>query len=311
MKKPYLIFFFLILLLAGCHSFHHHNVYAADGSLKIVASTFPVYIFASNICANVDNIKLELLIPSSLGCPHDFTLRPADMRKLTQADILIINGAGLENFLTKALQTMPKAPVTIDAGVDVPKLPSDGHHNHPGHDHPEHDHMDMGGINPHIFASPSNAAIMARNIAAGLSKADPANATKYAQNGEAYSEILSKLGDQFEDVGKKAKNPNIALEHDALAYLARNARLMIVALFENSDSASTVTKLIANLKKEKPALLAGDSQYSDRLLKTLAQESGLPYASLDSCASGPEKAPLDFYQKAMEKNLKILEAHFD
>ncbi len=310
MKKLWIIFAFLLLVTAGGHSFHH-AAHAEDKPLRVVASTFPVYLFALNVCAGIDNVKLELLIPSSLGCPHDFTLRPADMRRLSQADILIINGAGLENFLTKALQSLQKAPLTIDASINVPKLPAGSSHHDHNHDHGhDHDH-DIGGINPHIFASPANAAIMVRNIAEGMAKADQANAGSYTRNGENYSSLLDALADKFEETGKKAKNRNIALEHDALAYLAKNAMLQIVAVFEHNDSASTITRLTAELKKEKPALLAGDSQYSDRLLKTLAQESGLPYASLDPCASGPEKVDPDYYQQVMEKNLLTLEKYFD
>lgn len=312
MRKLVLILSFL-LLAAGCRAFgHHHVALAAEGPeankpLRVAASVFPVYIFASNVCAGNSGARLELLIPPSLGCPHDLTLRPADMRKLAQADVLIINGAGLEDFLLKALESLPKAPVVIDASAGALKLPAAG--GHADHDH-DHDHG-MGGVNPHIFASPANAAIMVKNIAAGLARADPSAAALYERNGESCAAALAALGDKFEDVGKKAKNPKIALEHDALAYIARNARLEITAVFENSDSASVIAKLAANLKKEKPALLAGDSQYPDRLLKMLARESELPYASLDPCASGPADAAPDYYQKAMEKNLEILEKHFD
>lgn len=304
MKKLLLIF--LLLFLAACHSFHPHCAIAQDKNIHVVASTFPIYLFAANICAGAEGIQLELLIPSSLGCPHDFALRPADMRKLAQADILLINGAGLEDFLTKALQGLAKQPIIIDASVGVPKLPAAGHADH-DHDH-DHNH---GGINPHTFASPANASIMAANLAVGLAKANPANAELFTRNGDAYAEALGILGEKFENVGKKAPNPNIALEHDALAYLAKNARLQIVALFQNSDSASVIGKLLADLKKEKPALLAGDSQYSDRLLKMIAKETGIAYAQLNPCASGPENPPLDFYQQSMEQNLKILESYFE
>lgn len=307
MKRPFFFFFIMMLFIGSCHSFHHHSALAQDASPRVLASTFPVYLFASNICAD-SKVKPELLIPSSIGCPHDFTLRPADMRKLTQADILIINGDGLEDFLIKALEGLPKKPTIINASANVPRMPATNHSGHDDHKHEPHEH---GGVNPHIFASPSNAAIMAQNIANGLADADPANADLYSRNGENYSKALDKLGEAFEKIGRKAKNPNIALEHSALAYLARNARLQIVALFESGDSASAVARLIDNLKKEKPALLAGDSQYPDRLLKTLAQETGIPYASLDTGASGPQDPPLDYYQQIMEKNLKILEERFD
>lgn len=301
-------FFLMIFMLASCHVFHHHSWAASqEKTLRVLASTFPVYLFATNICAGMEGVRLELLIPSSMGCPHDFTLRPADMRKLEQADVLIINGAGLEDFLTRALSGLSNAPVVIDAGINVPRMPAAGQ----PHQHEHDDTHDHGGVNPHIFASPANAAIMANNIARGMATADPANADKYLANGEKYSETLEELAGKFEAIGKKARNRNIALEHDALVYLARNAYLQIVAVFENGDSAAAITRLVSKFAEEKPALLAGDSQYPDRLMKTLSKETGLPFAMLNPCSAGPENAPADYYQKVMETNLGILEAHFE
>lgn len=275
----------------------------ANAIERIAASTFPVYLFTAAVCDKVPGIKLELLIPSSLGCPHDFTLRPMDMQKLASAEALVINGAGLENFLLKELDSLEKKPLIVDAGRDISPLPVFENHEHAYHNH------DHG--NPHIFASPANAALMVNSIAESLAAMDPVHAELYKANGLKFAKKLDHLSVKLAAIGPKSSNPKIALEHDALAYLAANAGLEVVAMFENSSSASTLASLGKELKTIRPSLLAGDTQYPDKLLKTLANETGLPFAQLDPCASGPEDASFDYYLEVMNRNSGILEEYFD
>lgn len=285
------LFLCMLVFACACHSGHCR---AQDTPFRILASTFPVYLFTANVCANAPNVSIELLVPSAAGCPHDFTLRPADLQKLDHANALIINGAGLEEFLTKTLANR-ELPV-IDAGAGLEILASAD-----GHDHG----------NPHIFSSPQNAAKMVENIASGLTSLNPANATLYTANGQNYSSQLAQIGNELATIGANAKNPRIALEHGALAYLAKNAGLEITAIFENTTSVARLNSLKKELLANPPALLAGDSQYSDRLLKTLARETGLPFAMLNPCANGPENPPLDYYQQIMRENIATMREHFD
>lgn len=291
MKKPLLTCLLAVFMLLGAC----HHVRCAE-PMRILATTFPVWQFTANICAKAPNVVVELLIPASAGCPHDFSLKPADLNKLAQADIIVTNGAGLEEFLTRPLDGLKKKPAIINASQNVPVL--------------EEAHGDHGHANPHTFASPANAALMATNIAAGIAEKDPRNAQLYNENGNAYVKRLTEISDKLKKIGGQAPNPSIALEHDALAYLAKNADLKIAAIFENTASASQLAKLRQQLATEKPALLAGDAQYPDRLLRVLSQETHIPFAQLNPCASGPADAPLDYYEKVMQSNWDILEKFF-
>ncbi len=291
MKKIYAVLSLasFLLLTACCHWGH-----CADR--VVLAATFPVYLFAANVCANVPGVKVELLAPAQAGCPHDFSLRPADIRKLAQAGILVINGAGYEDFLAKPLAQLDDKPDIIDAGVNVPVLEEPGA---------------IGHVNPHIFASPGNAAIMARNIGAGLARLDTPNAPAYRANAEAYAAKLTQISGRLEKIGDKAQNPKIAIEHDALAYLAGNARLNMAACLDDLNSASQLADMGKKLRQDRPSLLAGDAQYPDRMLQALARETGIPFAVLDPCAGGPENPPLDYYETVMKKNADILEKAFN
>lgn len=280
--------------LVCCHGFHH-GVCAEkeDKTRHVLATTFPVWQFAGNVLKGAKNVELELLVPASAGCPHDYAPSPADMRKLARADIIVMNGCGLEDFLDKAVKEIAPHAKIVDAGANITAIRENGH------------------INPHIFAAPKEAAAMAENIGAALARLDPANADVYAANSRQWADKMGNLAKRFEEMGAKAKNRGIALEHDALAYLARNAALKIEAIVEGHASAANLARLRREFMNNPPALLAADSQFSDHSMETLAKETGLPLARLDPCASGPASAPLDYYEKTMENNLKTLAEYFD
>lgn len=290
-KYLYILCACLFFALASC------NHVRCEEKIQVTAATFPVWLFTANIVLNVPNIQLDLLIPAMAGCPHDFVLKPADLARLEKARAVVINGAGLEEFLTKPLASLTRKPDVIDAGKDVPVIDE----SHDGHTH----------INPHIFAAPGEACLMARNIAAGLAALDPPNAGLYAKNAAAYMEKLTALSARLEAIGQKAKKSGIVLEHAALAYLAANAGLDITDTIEPPVSPAQLAKIKQSISEKKPRLLAGDSQYPDRILAALSKETGVPFAQLSTCASGPENAPLNYYETEMDKNIKILEKYFD
>lgn len=295
--------FALIFMGAGCHYGHYGHCAellpresgedTGDRPLRIVASIFPIYLFAANVIGDAPGVQLDLLAPAAAGCPHDFALKPADMAKLARADALIINGGGLENFLGDTLAEMKRKPRVIDASEGIVFLKDEA-----------------GKSNPHVFASPSLAATMSANIAKYLGKMDKTNADLYAQNARAYGHKLQAISSRLQSIGERAKNKGIALEHDALAYIAADAGLTVVAELEHGASAARMVQLKKLLLEKKPVLLAGDSQFPDKVLHTLALETFLPYVSLDTCASGPADARKNFYEKTMEQNYKLLEHYF-
>lgn len=307
MKGKILIFFLALLILFSAPST------ARPSGLKLIASSFPVWLFTRNVCAEIKNVRVDLLLPAEAGCPHDFSLSPRDLKKLAQADLLIVNGLGLEDFLPKAIAKLDKNIPLIDAGKNVPALaawlgPDPQSQHEPGHFEAH------GPLNPHIFAAPREAALMVRNIAAGLARLDPPNAEAYLKNAQDYAQRLVRLSQRLNAIGKAAKNRGIVLQHDALAYLAKNAGLEILDIFgamnDSAPSATSLRRLEKLLRESKAVLIAAEPQYSDKIVRTLSRDSGVPWATLNPVAAGPSDAPLDYYEQAMEANCQILEKYF-
>ena len=242
---------------------------AAEAKVRVLATTYPVYLITRAVTQSSPDVQVDLLIPAQTGCPHDYALTPRDMQKLAKARIVVINGLGLEAFLEKPLAAAGKFTV-VDSSKGVKAIVEDhdedqhaapggaesAHkdgHDHAatakgheagqesgqeaGHDHgTEHGH-DHGGVNPHAFASPMQAAIMARNIGRALAAAEPVAAKNCPEAAEAYAARLEAVGKRLAAVGANATNKNVVALHDGMAYLVRDAGLNLVDVIQEDEEA--------------------------------------------------------------------------
>ncbi len=294
----------------------------APVKLKVLCSTFPIYLFTRNVVAGRDNIQLDLLLPAGLGCPHDYVVTARDMQTLTAADVLILNGLGMEESLDRPLKQARADLKVIDSSVGIAKLIplASGKHDHAhGRDqHPEQQASEQGreegqheaAFNPHLFASPRQAARVVRNIAEALAKLDPAGAAAYRANARAYAARLEKLADDFAAAVAALPNRKIVTQHAVLDYLARDTGLEVVAVIQatagQEPSAAEMIELVQVIRRRGAAAVLSEPQYSVKVAATIAREAGVPWAVLDPVANGPPDAPLDHYEKVMAGNLKML-----
>lgn len=180
-------------------------------------------------------------------------------------------------------------------------------HGEENDDHHEHDHR---GANPHLFASPSMAVRIVQNIAQALALADPAHAEAYLRNASAYAASLADLAEQFERAGQKLRTRKIVTQHAVFDYLARDMGLEIVAVVAEDPgqepSAAEMLRIVKVIKKQGAASIFTEPQYPAKVGRTIASEAGISVEILDPVASGPDNAPLDYYQQVMRKNLETL-----
>ena len=305
-----------------------HRVAAGETQpIKVLVSTFPVYQFTRNITAGSTLLQVDLMIPAQLGCPHDYALTPQDMHKLGEAQIFIINGLGLEEFLGAPLERANPNITVIDSSKDVKEVlayddqgaedkedthHSDHDHNHDGHAEEAHaQHGHDSGPNPHIFASPRMAALQVDNIAKALAEAAPAEKELFTKNAQAYAQKLTALDKEFQQLGKRLAKTRIVTQHGVFDYLARDMGLEIVAVIAahpgQDPSAAEALHLVQAIQAKKAGAIFTEPQYPDSIAQTIARESGIPLAVLDPVANGPgQQAPLDYYQSTMRTNLKTL-----
>lgn len=299
----------LLVLLSCCTAllFHLPASAAAETALKILTTTFPLYQITRNITAGSDRITVDLMIPAQLGCPHDYALIPRDMQKLAAADVLIINGLGMEEFLGAPVQKAHPGLKIIDSSRGIEPILSYREMESDAHEQHQHDR----GANPHLFASPRMVALLAKNIAAQLAAIDSADAKLLAANAQTYAQRMDRLADDCAALGKRLKNNRIVTQHGIFDYLAHDMGLDVVAVVQahagQEPSASEILRIVTMIKKQKAGAIFTEPQYPQAIGKTIAKEAGIAAATLDPGATGPEQAPLDYYEQVMRVNLATLE----
>ena len=263
--------------------------------LRVLAATFTMQQFTRNVTSGVEGVQVEPLLSAGLGCPHDYVLTPQDMRKLERADVLVVNGLGLEEFIGAPLFKSGRLKV-IDSSRGV-----EGPLNYAGAQTP----------NPHLFASPLRAARIVVHIAAELSRIYPQGEAAFTANAKAYAAKLEALAADLKAAAGRLKNRRIVTQHGVFDYFARDAGLEIVAVIQahagTEPSAAEMLRLVAGIKATRTGAIFAEPQYPSKIPDTLARETGIPAATLDPVASGPENAGLDYYEKTMRANIKTLE----
>lgn len=290
MKKPVSLLIALLLSLPSAQAV------AGGKPLHVLTSFLPVYLFTKNIVGSAPGVSVDMMLPASLGCPHDYALVPSDMKKIAAADLFIVNGKGMEEFLGAPVRKANPKVVVVDTSAGVKPLRNE--------DKDEH-----GEFNPHTWVSPRNAVLQVRAIEQALSKASPDNREIFRRNADAYVKRLEGLVEEFGQAAKRFRNRNIVTFHNVFDYLARDAGLTIVGEIEvtpgQEPSAGEIHKLIETIKAKKAAAVFGEPQYSTRLAEMVAREAGVPVRSLDPVATG--STSLTTYEDVMRNNLRVLQ----
>jgi zinc transport system substrate-binding protein len=280
--------------------------------IKVLCSVYPVWLFTKNVAAG-SNLQIDLMLPGNLGCPHDYALTPQDMRKIAAAEVLIVNGAGLEEFLGEPVKKANPKVKIIDASAGIKDLIQMKDEDETGRadaGHKEEGHHHHAGANPHLFAAPRMAAKMVQNITDELAKVDPENAKLYAATAKDYAARLNKVADEFVEAAKAFKSRKIVTEHAVFDYLAKGCGLEIVAVVEEAPgqepSAAQMLDIVKKIKASGAAAIFTEPQYPAKVAQTIAKEAKVPVAALDPVASGPDDAASDYYEKTMRANLETL-----
>jgi manganese/iron transport system substrate-binding protein len=153
---------------------------AASARPKVVATTTLVGDVVRQVGG--DAIDLTVLLPVGAD-PHGFDPTPRDVSTVADADVVFVNGLGLEQFLDRMLRNAGDSAQIVAVSDGVPRI--EARHEHEGEEHE--------GVDPHAWTDPNNAMIWTANIASALSRIDPANAAAYQANAAQYTEQLQAL----------------------------------------------------------------------------------------------------------------------
>lgn len=271
----------------------------------IVTSFYPIYLFTLNLTEGIEGIEVRNLAAPDTGCLHDYQLQTGDMKKLAEADAFLINGAGMESYLSGVMDAFPQLPV-VDASAGIELLCTE---EDPDHEH-DHDH-DHGEYNAHVWLDAENAQLMVRNLADGLMAACPASAEQIAANRDAYLARLAELDQELTAALAELPDKDIITFHEAFPYFAQAYGLNVAAVVNREPSDALSPAKLAELVKLVRELgvppLFVEPQYEDMAAQTLARETGAQLYTLDPAVTGPETdVPLTYYEDVMRANMQVL-----
>lgn len=306
MKKVMALMLALALALTGLTGCGKENKAAGEKGV-IVTSFFPIYLFARNLTEGIDGLTVRCLTPPTGGCLHDYQLQVSDMKALDRADIFLINGAGMEAYLSGVMETFPELKV-VDASAGVRLLESCEEHDH---DH-DHDHGHEAEVNAHIWLDAQNAIVMIRNLAAGLTAKYPEHAEKIQQNRDAYILRLEMLDQDLRKGLSDLPHQDIITFHEAFPYFAEAYGLHVAAVLNQEPEDTLSPRTIAHLCETVEALgappLCIEPQYEDAAAQTVARETGAKVYVLDPVVTGTEgEVPLTYYEDVMRRNMAVLQ----
>lgn len=269
----------------------------------IVTSFYPMYVFTQNVARDVPGVRVVNMASESAGCLHDYQLQTRDMVTLEEADALVINGGGMEQFMDKVIAQRPELPV-INASDGIDMLCSEDEHDH-GHGDHDHDH---GVYNAHVWLDPKLAIRQVQNIADGLAAVDSENAEAYQQNAAAYKAQIQALDAELSAQLAPLAGSAIVTFHEAFTYFADAYGLVVAGVIANDAGEEPSTRQIAAtcdlVKQRQVKALFVEPQYPTKSAETIARETGAKVFTLDPVVSG-DGSP-ESYENAMRENARVL-----
>lgn len=287
-----------LLLLAGCAQTQPPQ----SAALRVLCTTYPVYLFTAAVTEGMEDVEVSLLVNSPTSCLHDYTLTVKDMKAIEGADVIVMNGGGLEDFMDDALGQSDAAVIDCSEGMEL--LPTLEHAGHDGHDHEEE-------YDPHIWMDPDNAALMVETIADGLASLDGDNADAYRTQAAAARDTLNSHFQNWPTELEALQCRRLITFHDGFQYFADAFDLELLKAIEEEEGATASAheiKEVAELVREYhiPAIFV-EKNGSRATADAISRETGCRVYELDMLMSGDtDGVGLQIYISRMCRNLEII-----
>ncbi|MHB9073027.1 MAG: metal ABC transporter substrate-binding protein [Desulfobaccales bacterium] len=286
----------------------------AEKKMKVIAS----FSILGDMTKNAGGARVEVItLVGPNGDAHVYEPTPADAKAVSSAELVIVNGLGMEGWMERLIKTSGyKGPVVVATkGIKPREMTAEEKEEH------EHGAKHEHKIDPHAWQNLANGQVYVDNIAVGLSAVDPAGASIYKANAEAYKGKLADLNkwvkSEFSSIPKAQRR--MITSHDAFGYLGAAYGVTILSPVgvstESEPSAGGVAKLIKQIRKEKITAVFIENVSDPRLVEQISKESGVKlggelYSDALSKPEGPAPTYIAMFKNnvakmvaAMRKNL--------
>lgn len=291
---------------------------SGDAKLKVSASFYPMYDFAQKVGG--DRVDVTCLVPAGTE-PHDWEPSTSDIRAISETDVLVYSGAGMEHWVSDVLDGISNDKlVTVEAsdGVKLRELSAEAQaeeaeeHAHEGHDH-DHGHgEDASATDPHVWLAPLNAKTQLGNIRDALVKADPDGKETYDANFEKWAAELETLNSEFSNGLTDLPNKTIVVSHEAFGYLCDAYGLTQMPIegieADSEPDAQQMAKIVEFVQANNVKTIFSEELVSPKVAQAIADASGASVEELNPLEglSDEELAAGEDYLSVMRSNLDAL-----
>ena len=287
----------------------------AAAALRVVTTT----TLLADLVAQVggSRVNVHSILPKG-GEVLTFDPTPADVQRITEAQLVVMNGLGLDEWLGKLVTDAGSTAPVVELAEDLDgvELLEGGHHHEDEHEEDEHeedehhdDEHEGEEFNPHLWLNVAYASRYVDRIEEALVAAAPADAATFSAGADAYRQRLADLHAwAIEETGRiPADARHVVSFHEAFPYFAAAYGLEIVGTIVDAPgqdpSAGELADLVRTIRDNDVRAIFAESQFSDALVQTLAQETGVTVvANLYSDSLGD--APADSYEGMMRWNVE-------
>lgn len=300
------------------------SVYSADAekeSFVITASFYPVYIAALNVAGDIDGVEVRNLTQPQTGCLHDYQLTTEDMKAMADSDVLLINGGGIESFVSKVAKTYPKLSI-INLSASFAEFPEedeeeedhdheDSAHEDADHEDADHDHdHDHGEQNSHFWMDIELYRKEVESMEEGLSIRDPVHADQYKKNAEAYLKKLESLQSEEAELKAALSGKKVVVFHEAFLYLAEDLDMQVTMTMdldeERQVSAGEVRQVLDALALSDDKIIFAERTYGEEMGDRMTEEASATVIYLD-----PLTRPKDGQESEQDGYLLAMQENFD
>lgn len=289
-------------------------VASAQAEVRVLTSIKPLQLIAAAVQDGVG--EPDVLLPPGAS-PHHYALRPSDVRRVRDADLLYWIGPDMEGFLPRVLESRDKPQVAVQnlPGMTLRHF-GDSHDEH-DHDHDEHDHGHEhasdelghdhdhrpGTLDAHLWLAADNAKVIAARMAADLAKLDAANADRYAANLQAFEARLEALDGRIRPQMAALQGKPYFVFHEAFDYFEAAYGLKHAGVFsvltEVQPGARHVAAMRKTLQQAGPSCVFSEPPLRPRLAETLSAGLPVKLAELDALG-GTLPANASGYEQLLE-----------
>lgn len=255
-------------------------------NVDVITTIKPIQMLVVAIAG--EHLRSVQLIPDGAS-PHNYALKPSDINKLHNAQLVFRVDENLESFLNKSLRQLGDTAQVVSLadmeGIQlIPFSPHTGEHKHE-----EGEHVHSGNNDLHIWLDPKNAIAMSRIIAKKLAEIDPEHKSSYEDKMQQLIAKIEKTDKEIQDKLKPITNKAFMVFHNAWGYFENHYGLTNVTAISLNPTkqlgAARVKEIRQMIKTKKIVCLFSEPQFQLPIIKTLVQASDVKITQLDVLGS--------------------------